>query len=108
MQLLTFIVTASLIAAGVLFCFKKWGWLSAYNVHRKKWMPAADCFFCISFWFSLPFTSKYVANFLGYHRTDWLPEFSDLEIHLYSIPLSLAIATLSAFICTVIIEPEQV
>ena len=48
------LLEVALTVAAVVFCLKKWGALDWYSVYRRRWMPAADCYFCISFWLSLP------------------------------------------------------
>ena len=93
-DLLSLTILTALYTAGLLFCFTKWGWLSWYQVYRKRWMPEGDCYFCLSFWLSIPI---FMAN---------LPAIGEPWYELHLGP-HLASATLSAFVCTVIIGTSE-
>lgn len=51
--MLEFTLIAGLLNTTLLICFKKWGWLELYTIYRKKWMPKADCYLCLSFWLAM-------------------------------------------------------
>lgn len=42
----------SCLSCTLLMCSQKWGLLTLYELHRRKWMPPNYCVFCIGFWFS--------------------------------------------------------
>ncbi len=107
--MLDFIIIAALCVSGLLFCLTKWGILSMYSVYRKGWMPTADCYFCMSFWAVLLPASFYIEMVKG-ERVSFSQPFTifDLYVTVLSFAVALASATLSAFICTVIIEPKGV
>lgn len=102
--MLDFVIITALSISGLLFCLKKWGVLTWYQVYRKAWMPPADCYFCMSFWlvfwFSWPFCPVKFSPGL-----DLDP--NDLYVFVWRMVGYVAIAALSAFICSVIIEPER-
>lgn len=59
-MLINKILVSALISTTLLLCFKKWGWIDWYAIHRKQWMPESDCYLCLGFWFSLPYGIYYL------------------------------------------------
>ncbi|WP_080057183.1 hypothetical protein [Spirosoma aerolatum] len=107
MQLLEFVTLSALTIAGVLFCLTKWGFLAWYSVYRKNWMPPADCYFCMSAWTSFLGSLYYFEMTIGEHFSfSYTPTTSDAWVVIISAISALAIATLSAFFCSIIIQPE--
>lgn len=104
--MLEFIIITGLSIAGLLFCLTKWGVLSWYQVYRKKWMPEADCYFCISSWLAIiPMQARTFLKVENYDFGDrWAMPL--LAFCFALVAVKLAIGALSAFICSVIIQPE--
>lgn len=50
--MLEIIILLGLLNAAALICLDKWHVLDEYQAHlgHIKWLPAADCFFCLGFW----------------------------------------------------------
>jgi len=48
--MLEVIVILILLNTTLLHCASKWKILEWFALHRKSWMPSADCFLCLSFW----------------------------------------------------------
>lgn len=43
----------ALLNTTILICLKKWGVLEWYSIRRPLWMPAADCYLCLSLWLGI-------------------------------------------------------
>lgn len=81
--MLKIIIIISLFNTTLLLCLKKWGVIDWYTIHRKLWMPKAECYLCLGYWFSLieilfwpdltyeylvvPFCSAALINYLVIH-----------------------------------------
>lgn len=51
--MLNLIAIIALLNTTFIHVAKKWQWLDYYQATRKKWMPKADCYLCLSFWMAL-------------------------------------------------------
>ncbi|SNC62264.1 hypothetical protein SAMN06265337_0635 [Hymenobacter gelipurpurascens] len=50
-ELLALVILVALSAATLMFCFAKWGWLQAWEVHGPTWFRRCDL--CLGFWIGL-------------------------------------------------------
>jgi hypothetical protein len=51
--MLNLIIIFGLLNTTLLICFRKWKWIELYTIHRRTWMPAADCYLCLGFWLAV-------------------------------------------------------
>ena len=65
--MLELIIILILLNTTIIHCASKWGYLEKYSAYRKKWMPSADCYLCLSFWVTVAevFAIAYTAPSLG-------------------------------------------
>lgn len=61
-QLISWVFTIAFVNTTIVLCLYKWKILENYQVFRKKWMPKADCYLCITFWLGLAFTMPFVMD----------------------------------------------